>query len=67
MPFKSVNPASGELVRTFEEISERRRNVGCLGRRGEPSRRMEGSRSVRKAPLIVHLPLIVYLGAETYV
>jgi hypothetical protein len=23
MPFKSVNPASGELVRTFEEISDR--------------------------------------------
>jgi hypothetical protein len=23
VPFKSVNPASGELVRTFEEISDR--------------------------------------------
>jgi acyl-CoA reductase-like NAD-dependent aldehyde dehydrogenase len=23
MPFKSVNPATGELVRTFEEISDR--------------------------------------------
>jgi hypothetical protein len=32
MPFKTVNPATGELVRTFEEISDRDLEL-VLGRR----------------------------------